>query len=176
MILRPRVRLAGLLLLLTFPALLRAQDDATAYTLDLPFSTNTATPSWLGHPEQPSGTFATLVLPITPPSATASLLVTVFFQESNGGFLRISWQAAGMPEPGPSELLGPGETAASAVLCDNFYEGIGMSNQRSLLVPARNDAGGGRPAFSVRLQCPQYFADQARVAGKLDRAEFAIHH
>ena len=84
----------------------------------------------------PSTTFATLDLPLTPPEPGAALLVTVFFQEKSGGFLRIGWQSAGVATEGTSALPDPGEASQSSVLCDNFYEGIGMSNQRSLLVPA----------------------------------------
>jgi len=98
--------------------LLRASDLPPPYTIDLPFGTNQATPIWLGHPETPQTTFATLNLPIEPPDPAASLLVTVFFQEKEGGFLRIAWQGA----------------QSAQVLSDNFYEGIAMSNQRSLLV------------------------------------------
>ena len=96
----------------------RASDLPPGFTIDLPFAASAATPSWLGHPESPAGTFATLDLPITPPNPNASLLVTVFFQEKSGGFLRIGWQ----------------NTTQAQVLSDNFYDGIGMSNQRSLLV------------------------------------------
>ena len=114
---------------------LRAQEAPLGFTLDLPFGVNQATPAWLGHPSTPAGTFASLDLPLTPPDATASLLVTIFYQEQNGGFLRIGWQAASALPTAPGELPGPGEAASSSVLCDNFYEGIGMSNQRSLLIP-----------------------------------------
>jgi hypothetical protein len=126
-----------------------ALDGPTEFTLDLPFGANEATPLWLGHPVTPAGTFATLDLPITPPDATASLLVTVFYQETTGGFLRISWQGASVPPATDGELPGPGEVGASAVLCENFYEGIGMSNQRSLLVPADTLRQGGTLHFQT---------------------------
>jgi hypothetical protein len=130
-----RLFLRGLLFL-GAPLCLRALDGPANFTLDLPFGANEATPAWLGHPVTPPGTFATLDLPVTPPDATASLLVTVFYQEQNGGFLRIGWQGSAVAPPGNAgELPGPGEAASSSVLCDNFYEGIGMSNQRSLLIP-----------------------------------------
>jgi hypothetical protein len=87
-------------------------------TLDLPVPVNLATPSWLGHPETPPTNFATLNLPILTPDTTASLLVTVYFQEKQGGFMRIMWKG----------------TQGAQVLADNFYENIGMANQRSLLI------------------------------------------
>ncbi len=96
----------------------RASDLPGPYTLDLPFAPNTATPEWLGHPQVPETTFASLILPVNPPDPEASLLVTVYFQEKEGGFLRITWKASG----------------GAQTLADNFYEGIGMSNQRSLLL------------------------------------------
>ncbi len=127
----------------------RALDGPTAFTVDLPFGANEATPLWLGHPVTPAGTFATLDLPITPPDAGASLLVTVFYQETAGGFLRISWQDASVPPAVAGELPGPGEVGASSVLCENFYEGIGMNNQRSLLVPADALRQGGTLHFQT---------------------------
>jgi hypothetical protein len=118
-----------------FPRILRAQ-DIRPFTLDLPFGANEATPAWLGQPVTPAATFATLDLPITPPAGGAALLVTVFFQEKKGGFLRIDWQNGAVPTDSATGLPGPGEAAESSVLCENFYEGIAMSNQRSLLIPA----------------------------------------
>lgn len=109
---------AVLLLFLVAGSFLKASDLPPAYVIDLPVSSNQATPIWLGHPETPQTTFATLNLPIDSPDPAASLLVTVFFQEKEGGFLRISWQGA----------------QSAQVLSDNFYEGIAMSNQRSLLI------------------------------------------
>jgi hypothetical protein len=129
-----RIIIVGLAFLAATPALL-ALDGPTEFTIDLPFANDQATPSWLGHPATPAGSFASLDLPITPPDATAALLVTVFYQEEAGGFLRISWEAPAA-QGSASDLPGPGEVTASSVLCDNFYEGIGMSNQRSLLVSA----------------------------------------
>jgi len=97
----------------------RAVDLPPALTLNVPIPANLATPAWLGHPTTPADTLATLDLPITPPDASAALLVTVYFQESNTGFLRVVWQ----------------NDQGSASLADNFYENIAMANQRSLLIP-----------------------------------------
>jgi len=143
-----RIILSGLLLLGGSFAL-RALDGPTEFTLDLPFGANEATPVWLGHPATPPGTFATLDLPITPPDPAASLLVTVFYQEDTGGFLRVSWESGvGLSLTG-DELPGPGEVGASSILCDNFYEGIGMNNQRSLLVSADTLKQGGTLHFQT---------------------------
>ena len=141
--------LLSALLLCGAASFVHAQEAPLYFTLDLPFGVNEATPAWLGHPATPAGTFATLDLPVTPPDATASLLVTVFYQEQNGGFLRIGWQAASALPAAPGELPGPGESASSSVLCDNFYEGIGMNNQRSLLIPAEAMKQAGALTFQT---------------------------
>ncbi|HUB65991.1 MAG TPA: hypothetical protein VL981_00740 [Candidatus Methylacidiphilales bacterium] len=112
------LKIGGWLACFLAASLLRADDLPAPFTIDLPFQANEATPVWLGHPVTPQTVFATLNVPIIPPDPNASLLVTVFFQEEEGGFLRITWQG----------------TQSAQVLSDNFYEGIGMSNQRSLLI------------------------------------------
>lgn len=111
--------------------LLRAVDLPPPYTIDFPLQANQATPVWLGHPETPSHVFAVLDLPITPPDPSASLLVTIFFQEKEQGFLRISWK-------GPQ---------SAQMLSDNFYEGIAMNNQRSLLIASDTMQGAGTLSF-----------------------------
>lgn len=117
-------------LLLCGVGFLRADLPATL-TLDLPVSPDMATPSWLGHPETPATNFATLNLPILTPDTGASLLVTVYFQEKEGGFMRISWNG----------------TQGAQVLSDNFYENIGMANQRSLLISPETLVGDGTLSF-----------------------------
>src|SRR5258708_15884852 len=102
-----------------------------SYAFDLPFPDNQATPIWLGHPETPASTFAVLNLPITPPDPQASLVVTLYFQEKQGGFLRASWITS--------------QTAQ--VLSENLYEGIAMQNQRSFLVSPGTLAGAGTLSF-----------------------------
>jgi hypothetical protein len=104
-----------------------------AFTMDLPFPASTATPVWLGQPVTPATSFATLNLPIQPVDATSFLLVTVYFQEQPAGFLRVMWQGAG------------GDNAQT--LSDNFYEGVGMGNQRSLLISPETMQGGGTLVF-----------------------------
>jgi hypothetical protein len=132
-----RLRIGFVILMLggAFPLALHAQ-NLPPFTLDIPFAANEATPAWLGQPVTPAATFATLDLPITPPAGGAALLVTVFFKEKKGGFLRIDWQNGAVPADSANGLPGPGEAAESSMLCENFYEGIGMGNQRSLLIPA----------------------------------------
>lgn len=118
-------------LLLCLVGSLRASDLPAPVILDLPIPANQATPSWLGHPETPATMFAALNLPILTPDTTASLLVTVYFQEKQGGFIRVIWQG----------------TQGAQLLSDNFYENIGMANQRSLLISATTLVGDGVLTF-----------------------------
>jgi hypothetical protein len=108
-----------------------ASDLPPSLTLNLPIPVNLATPTWLGHPTTPATTFATLDLPILTPDPTASLLVTVYFQEKEGGFMRIVWNGA----------------QGAQVLSENFYENIGMANQRSLLISPASLIGDGVLVF-----------------------------
>jgi hypothetical protein len=119
------------LLLLGLAASLHAADLPAPVTLDVPIPPNRALPAWLGQPSVPATSFATLDLPILTPDPAATLLVTVYFREKQGGFLRITWNG----------------TQGAQTLSDNFYEDIGMANQRSLLVPAATLVGDGTLRF-----------------------------
>ena len=70
-------------------------------------------------------------MPILTPDPDASLLVTVYFQEKQGGFLRIIWTG----------------TQGAQLLSDNFYENIAMNNQRSLLISPATLVGDGVLSF-----------------------------
>jgi len=120
-----------------------APDLPAPVTLDLPIPANQVLPAWLGQPETPTTIFATLNLPILTPDTTASLLVTVYFQEKQGGFMRIAWEG----------------TQGAQVLSDNFYEGIGMANQRSLLISPATLVGDGILTF----QCGDSTLDIQRI-------------
>jgi len=121
----------GCFLLIGAGSFLRALDEPTSYVLNLPVQADQTLPSWLGHPETPPADFARLEVPILVPDPNASLLVTVFFQEKEGGLMRIGWQG----------------TQGAQTLSENFYEGIGMANQRSLLISPRTLAGDGTLTF-----------------------------
>jgi hypothetical protein len=108
-----------------------ASDLPTPVILDFPIPANQALPTWLGQPETPPTAFAMLNLPILTPDPNASLLVTVYFQEKQDGFMRIIWQG----------------TQGGQVLSDNFYEDIGMANQRSLLISPTTLVGDGILTF-----------------------------
>ena len=111
----------------------RGADLPPSFVLKLPVQASEPLPIWLGAPQTLLTTFAMLNLPVQPPNPDASLLVTVYFQEKQGGFLRVVWQGA--------------QTAQA--LTDNLYEGIGMDNQRSLLISPQTLAGGG----NLNFQC-----------------------
>lgn len=113
-------------------AFLRADELPGPLTLDIPVPVNMATPAWLGHPEMPNDTLQTLRLPIAPPSPDAALLITVYFTESNNGFLRINWKPA---------------VGQAVSLAGNFYEGVDMATSRSLLVPPSTMGPGGYLIF-----------------------------
>ena len=123
---------AGLLLLF-IACTARAADLPVPVTLDLPVPANKALPTWLGQPVVPPSVFATLDVPIFPPDTSGSLLVTVCFQEKQGGFMRILWKGS----------------QGAQVLSDNFYEGIAMPNQRSLLIASSTLIGDG----TLEFQC-----------------------
>jgi len=109
-------------------AFLRADELPGPLTLNIPVPANLATPAWMGHPEMPNDTLQTLRLPLAPPTPDAALLITVYFTESDNGFLRINWKpAVGQP----------------VSLAGNFYEGVGMATSRSLLVPPSTLGPGG---------------------------------
>lgn len=108
-----------------------ASDLPASVTLDLPIPANLATPIWLGHPDIPANALAALNVPILTPDTNASLLVTVYFQEKQGGFMRVVWKG----------------TQGAQLLSDNFYEDIGMANQRSLLISPAMLVGDGILTF-----------------------------
>ncbi|MGB8354690.1 MAG: hypothetical protein WCD79_12425 [Chthoniobacteraceae bacterium] len=76
-------------------------------------------PVWMtGQPSASPSSHASISFPITPPSDDSDLAVTLYFTEVPGGFLRVYW--VGLQK--------------SETLSDNLYEGIGMPNQRTLLI------------------------------------------
>ena len=121
----------------------RANAATVSYTLDLPLKPNVALPSWLGPIETPAGAFATVYLPLTPPEAANALLVTLTFQEKEGGFLRLAWKN------------GTGEQELSA----NLFQGTGMANQRSILIPANVIGSSG----TLIIQCGDATLDVQKV-------------
>lgn len=100
--------------------LLQAEDTERSFTYDFGTTGPKQTlPSWMGgQPVASPAAHATISFPIAPPRGDSDLAVTVYFTETQGGFLRVYWA---------------GEQS-SEMLSDNLYEGIGMANQRTLLI------------------------------------------
>ena len=97
-----------------------ADDAEKSFTQDLgPGAAKQALPAWMtGQPEASGASHATVSFPITPPPGDSDLAVTFYFAETPGGFLRAYWVGA----------------RSSAMLSDNLFEGIGMQNQRTVLI------------------------------------------
>jgi len=128
---RPALR--SLLLALTvlgvaWGAPLRA-GETMIFTADLPFDTAQDLPAWMyGPPVAVLGSGARVAFRLSPP-AERDLLVHVVFDEAEGGGLRVEW-------------LRDGESAPE-VLAENLGEGLGVANQRHLLVSASRLGGNG---------------------------------
>ena len=107
----------------------QGQDDEAIFTADLPFDANRSLPSWMhGPPVSAPGNSPRVAFRLSPPPGR-DLLVHFVFDESNGTGLRIEWLRDGssMPE----------------VIAENLGEGIGVPNQRPLLISASRLGGNG---------------------------------
>jgi len=110
------------------PATLRA-GDGLVFTADLPFDTAQHLPPWMhGPPVAAEGSSARVAFRLLPPEGR-DLLVHLVFDEAEGGNLRVEWQRDG--------------EAAPEVLAENLGEGLGVPNQRPLLVSASRLGGRG---------------------------------
>lgn len=97
-----------------------AEGSDRGFTFDLgqPGQTQVL-PSWMaGQPSASPAMHASIDFPIVPPADNSDLAVTFYFNETAGGFLRVYWAGA----------------QAGEMLCENLFEGIGMPNQRTLLI------------------------------------------
>lgn len=103
--------------------------ETTVFTADLPFDTAQPLPAWMhGPPVLAPGTGARVAFGLTPPPGR-DLLVHFVFDEAEGGGLRVEWLRDGESSP--------------EVLADNLGEGLGVPNQRPLLVSASRLGGNG---------------------------------
>ncbi|MBU3664777.1 MAG: hypothetical protein FGM15_02695 [Chthoniobacterales bacterium] len=106
----------------------RAGDDMV-FTADLPFDASQALPVWMhGPPVSAPGAGARVAFRLSPP-ADRDLLVHFVFDETEGGGLRVEWlrDGSGTPE----------------VISENLGEGLGVPNQRPLLISASRLGGNG---------------------------------
>jgi len=128
-------RLGVLVALSLFAAngLLRAEDVAPPATIDLGTLPAVAYPVWLKGvaPAEP-GTLSEADFEVSAPATgRTDLLLTVIFDEGNGGFLRVYRQDGALAE----------------MVADNLYEGSGLPNQRTLLLRGIGAQGPTRIVF-----------------------------
>ncbi len=91
-------------------------------------------PQWMdGPPMATPAKYATVSFPIKPPQEEDDLIVTVFFNEQPGGFLRVYWDDGFNKE----------------MLSDNLTEGIGMANRRTLVIKRRTMVANGLLTFQA---------------------------
>jgi hypothetical protein len=113
----------GLLLLLfawgSF-SLVQAQSESWTQVLDEEKSWVHQVPSWIAplSPEKGAGHVSTLSYEFLPSPGKFGILMSLVFQEKEGGFLRVSWES--------------GE--GSATLSENLYEGTAGLNRRYLAI------------------------------------------
>ncbi|MEI7864429.1 MAG: hypothetical protein WCI38_03580 [Chthoniobacterales bacterium] len=119
---------AAALLAVFLSAMVWAQDDAI-FTVDLPFDASQPIPSWMhGAPVSAPGIGTRIAFRLSPPDGR-DLLVHFVFDEAQGKGLRVEWQRDGQYTP--------------EVIAENLGEGLGVANQRPLLVSASRLGGNG---------------------------------
>ena len=107
----------------------RAGEDEMVFTADLPFDAAQALPSWMhGAPVIAPGSVARLAFRLSPPT-NRDLLLHLVFDEAEGGGLRVEWQRDGQ--------------STAEVITDKLGDGIGVPNQRHLLISASRLGGNG---------------------------------
>jgi hypothetical protein len=107
----------------------RAGEDEMVFTADLPFDASQVLPSWMhGAPVIAPGSVARLAFHLSPPT-NRDLLMHLVFDEAEGGGLRVEWQRDGQ--------------STTEVIAENLGDGIGVPNQRHLLISASRLGGNG---------------------------------
>ncbi|HEX8371352.1 MAG TPA: hypothetical protein VF585_01110 [Chthoniobacterales bacterium] len=123
--------------LLTFAALVLTTNAglaAATYLQNLNGADSAPLPTWMeGPPMATPAKHATVSFPIKPPAAEDDLLVTVFFNEQPGGFLRVYWDDGFNKE----------------MLTENLAEGTGMANRRTLVIKRRTMVARGLLTFQA---------------------------
>ena len=119
---------ACLIAVLTAQAV-RAQSDDAVFTVDLPFDAGQPIPAWMhGPPVSPAGHGARVAFRLSPPSGR-DLLLQFVFEEAEDASLRVEWLRDGSSTP--------------VVISHDLCEGLGVPNQRQLLISASNLGGNG---------------------------------
>lgn len=115
-------------LLVVWPGRAQAAEQSV-FTADLPFDAAQPLPAWMhGPPVSAPGGGARVAFRLSPPPGR-DLLLHLVFDEAAGAGLRVEWQRDGQAVP---------ETVA-----ENLGEGLGVPNQRALLVSASRLGGNG---------------------------------
>lgn len=94
-------------------------------------------PAWFQAKPAEPGMLGRAAFGVLPAAEGRDCLVTVCFRESEGGFLRILWE---------------GQDGEAVTLSENFYEGIGLANKRSLLLSRALVGEGGALVFQSGSQ------------------------
>ncbi|MFQ3577843.1 MAG: hypothetical protein SNJ52_02380, partial [Verrucomicrobiia bacterium] len=119
---RQQIRIALLLAawsLLATATTASADPVASSYTLEWPLPPARAVPSWIGDVQETGdGIGSSLLIPVRVPVPRHDLLVTLFFHDQEGGFLRVVWQG----------------TNAQTTLAVNIKEEVGTFHQRTLVI------------------------------------------
>ncbi|MBE2179540.1 MAG: hypothetical protein IAE97_03630 [Chthoniobacterales bacterium] len=103
--------------------------EQTVFTADLPFDAAQPLPAWMhGPPVSAPGNGARVAFRLSPPQGR-DLLVHLVFDEAEGAGLRVEWQRDGQGAP--------------EIVAENLGEGIGVPNQRALLISASRLGGNG---------------------------------
>jgi hypothetical protein len=107
----------------------RGEDNDAVFTADLPFDAGQHIPAWMhGHPVSAPGNAARIAFRLSPPPGR-DLLVHFVFDENDGAGMRVEWLRDGSSTP--------------EVITQNLGDGLGVPNQRPLLISASNLGGNG---------------------------------
>jgi hypothetical protein len=120
---------AGLIAVLTAQAV-RAQSEDFVLTVDLPFDASQPLPAWMhGAPVSVSGDGSRVAFALSPPAGRDLLLHFVFDEVGTGTNLRVDWMRDG--------------SSVTETIAEDLGEGLGVPNQRPLLISASRLGGDG---------------------------------
>lgn len=112
------IRAPLLALALFLAGALQGQEEVNSWTMDFPLNPTQTLPSWLGTPTSAEfSTFGVVHFPIRP-RAEEDLAVTVYFDETETGFLRLYWTSS----------------QAAEMISQNLFEGTAMANSRTVVL------------------------------------------
>lgn len=107
----------------------RGQNGDEVFTADLPFDAGQPIPAWMhGPPVSAPGHGARVAFRLSPPTGR-DLLLQFVFDETEGSVLRVEWLRDG--------------TSTPVIIAQDLCEGLGVPNQRQLLISASNLGGNG---------------------------------